>query len=133
VCHYANGDKYEGNSFPSLLVWSIYNNTRYYNAIGQFEIGQWHGSGRLMFATNDKYDGPFKNGQMTGTNGRYEFMNGDVFEGDFLNGKFHGKGTYRFGQTNLTCTGSFEDNMLHGPGTCTRVLPNIVVLSWQLF
>jgi len=69
-----------------------------------------------LFANKDKYDGPFKSGRMTGTNGRYEFMNGEVFEGDLSNGKFHGKGTYRFGQTNLRCTGSFEDNVLHGPG-----------------
>src|SRR5262249_48394232 len=49
--------------------------------------------GTYTFSNRDKCQGPFANGKMNG-NGTCTFSNGDKYQGPLMNGKMNGNGTY---------------------------------------
>ena len=91
-----------------------YPNGDYY--IGQLnEAGEPNGKGTYYWASGDRYEGDFVNGNRTGK-GIYYWPNGNRYEGDFVNGNRTGKGIY-YWLDGDRYEGDFVDNVRIGKGT----------------
>ena len=92
---------------------------------GEFDGGQYHGQGKLIFRTGEILEGEFKENKFVekkeNTSGEYKGEkrdgkfhgkgklideNGDVYEGDFQLGEFHGQGKYIIND-DVTCEGKW--------------------------
>jgi len=58
---------------------------------GDFLNGRQSGTGKLKLPNNERYDGQFENGIISGPYGNiYKYKDGRIYEGNFLNGNKHG-------------------------------------------
>ncbi|MGC1309039.1 MAG: pentapeptide repeat-containing protein [Phormidesmis sp.] len=73
------------------------------------------GRGTMIYASGNRYDGEYKNGQRSGC-GIFTFSNGRRYIGQFKADQFHGKGTWIL-ETGERYIGEFKNNQCNGKGT----------------
>lgn len=91
-----------------------------------------NGTGILIFANGDRYEGDFTNGHMSGK-GSYAYANGDLYNGEFIDGRRNGQGVYTFKNGNKV-TGDFVNgkrvsNSASTSESNTELSPNTVTSS----
>jgi len=73
-----------------------------------------NGEGIYLFPNDDKYDGEFKNGEITG-DGVYTYPDKSKYTGEFANGVRHGQGTLKI-VDGITYTGQWANDLPNGKG-----------------
>jgi hypothetical protein len=101
-----------GNGSGSLLSAS----GDYYQ--GQLYLGDMEGQGLLYLADGSIYEGEFKHGVFDG-DGIYYFSDATVYMGSFKSGAFNGFGILVFGNGTSTYIGMFENDVQNGYGILT--------------
>jgi len=76
-----------------------------------------NGEGIYLFPNGDKYDGEFKNGEITG-DGVYTYPDRSQYTGEFANGVRHGQGTLKI-VDGITYTGQWANDLPNGEGVKT--------------
>ncbi|NME69083.1 hypothetical protein [Flammeovirga aprica] len=96
--------------------------------------GKWRndlmeGSGKLIFANGNSYEGNFEKGVPYGM-GIYQWANGDVYQGGFLDGKMHGRGVLvtKGGERH---EGTWIQNEVHGEGIHYYANGSQYIGSWS--
>jgi hypothetical protein len=74
-----------------------------------------NGTGIMVMASGDKYNGEFRDGQRNGK-GTYVWKSGAKYQGGWLNDKMHGQGTYIYPDRRYY-KGEFSMGNKHGSGT----------------
>lgn len=75
-----------------------------------------HGRGTIVFTNGDKYEGPFKDGNMHGLDAVFTRSDGrGKYKGEFQNNKRHGHGEYK--TKSRFYVGQFESGKRHGEGS----------------
>jgi hypothetical protein len=74
-----------------------------------------HGTGTLIFANSDVYEGPFKYGTMQGRNGLLKSVSGSKYEGEFFRNLKHGSGEETF-ENGGRYVGKYQNGLPHGFG-----------------
>jgi hypothetical protein len=91
----------------------IYKNGRVY--AGDFVTNAPDGNGEEVYPNNDKYVGKYRKGFKSG-NGVYTYSNGDVYKGAFAENKPHGKGVLML-KNGSEYVGEFKNGKCNGKGT----------------
>ena len=76
-----------------------------------------NGAGVYSYPDGGKYNGEFKNGEITG-NGAYTYPDGSRYTGEFANGVRHGQGTLKM-VDGISYTGQWADDLPNGQGVNT--------------
>lgn len=87
--------------------------TRFYGSLG--DDGPADGSGLMVFANGDRYDGNFEDGLRSGC-GTLTFADGQQYVGQFADDRFNGIGQW-IGLAGERYVGQFQDNNCEGWGT----------------
>jgi hypothetical protein len=91
VCHFRNGDYYEGG----------------------WEAGLRHGRGMQQCTDGSNFVGGYCRGRRAGL-GIYSFPNGDRYEGECAGDAPHGRGVYRFADCGAVYEGGWAAGAKHG-------------------
>ncbi|MGI9201101.1 MAG: MORN repeat-containing protein [Woeseiaceae bacterium] len=81
---------------------------------GDFDAGEFDGSGIYVAANGDRYEGQFKDGEPHGL-GHFIAKDGEEYQGDFLGGKRFGLGIH-ISSTGGIYVGEFKDGLPSGSG-----------------
>lgn len=73
-----------------------------------------NGEGVFEFKSGMKYEGQFKNKEMSGV-GVMEFLSGNIYEGEFSENQFNGNGKFIF-KDGTVYKGQFKDGLFDGRG-----------------
>ena len=117
----ASGEKtiYEGDIKNMKKEGMGIEKNKNYTYVGSFSDDLKHGKGEINYnETDDKYEGEFLNGKITG-NGKYYWANKCTYEGEFLDGKMHGQGVYKWPEGDMY-TGHYVNNLREGYGEYIR-------------
>jgi SH3-like domain-containing protein len=76
-----------------------------------------NGRGIYLYSNGEKYDGEFKNGELSG-HGTYTYLDGSKYEGEFANGVRHGQGTLKI-IDGMTYVGHWANDLPNGQGVKT--------------
>ncbi|MCC7244612.1 MAG: caspase family protein [Saprospiraceae bacterium] len=118
---------------------------------GQFKNGQRNGTGKMVLANSNIYEGQFINNRMQGEGtmtypngdryigqwsndmpngkGKYLFVTKERYEGGFLNGEFDGQGTMTY-PDGAYYTGSWKKNKKSGAGKMYDVNGGVITGTW---
>jgi hypothetical protein len=96
---------------------------------GDWQYGNWHGTGVLHFKNGDSYLGSFENATRHGT-GMYVWTDGRMYEGGFCQNMRHGKGTFTW-PYGATYSGDFHQGRRQGKGKYNFADGNIYEGSWK--
>ena len=114
VIKFPDGTKISVDSKDGSYKYS--NGSVYYGQLD--EIFERTGTGKLVLANGDVYEGEFAGDRLYGK-GKYTFANGDVYEGDFVRNVKHGSGKYVYADGEIY-EGGFAEDEREGEGKMTR-------------
>ncbi|GKT36175.1 putative Phosphatidylinositol-4-phosphate 5-kinase [Aduncisulcus paluster] len=88
---------------------------------GRNKLGERHGTGKMVFANKDVYEGEYQDGKRTGK-GKYKwFASGCEYEGDYVDGLRDGEGTMKY-NNGAVYGGTWVKGKRHGAGK--MIFPN---------
>ncbi|KAH3766614.1 2-isopropylmalate synthase [Pelomyxa schiedti] len=114
--------EWKGHNYHGLGTWLSRETGDIYS--GQFDQGNWSGTGRILFGDNSQgggsYVGEFQKDKFHGKGIRL-WANGDRYEGQWKDGKEHGEGMKRWCRDGSSFSGLWEMGV---PKKGTRKWPN---------
>lgn len=120
---------------PALELRDVTKGTGYTYEDGSVYYGQTvdnqpaDGLGTMLYATGNRYDGNYQNGQRTGC-GVFTYSNGQRYIGQFLADQFNGQGTWIL-ENGERYIGEFKDNDCDGRGTFIFANGSVKSGIWQ--